>query len=287
MRNSTKAFGVFCLSSSTGLFLYWIMFLISHFMRVQRFGIDVPNINFSTGVVGAVSVALFTLGIFSVRSKTCEKLVMVRNAGGKVCSILRSEYPSANRKPEQSMFDLESAMKAPKLRLHLKTRHILGIAALTAIVSGYALIGLTMGMFSPIMAVSSQSMTPTFNYGDLIVVRGEKAENVEVGDIIAFTVPAPFDRIAASPTVHRVVEKWVENDKTYFKTKGDSNPSADSWKLPAENIVGEYAQLKVPYVGSVAIFLKTPVGLALLNLAAASGLLYGYYKKKEKNEFGR
>jgi signal peptidase len=262
------------------------MFLISNFMRVQRFGIDVPNINFSTGVIGAVSVALFTLGVISVRSKACEKLVLVRNAEGKVCSILRSEYPSTHKKAEQSVLDLKSAIEAPKLRLHLKTRHILGIAVLIAIVSGYALIGLAMGMFSPIMAVSSQSMRPTFDYGDIIVVRGEKAENVEVGDIIAFTVPPPFDRLAASPTVHRVVEKWVENDKTYFKTKGDGNPSADSWKLPAENVVGEYTQLKVPYVGSVAIFLKTPVGLALLNLAAVSGLLYSYYKKKEKNEIG-
>jgi signal peptidase len=212
---------------------------------------------------------------------------MVRNAGGKVCSILRSEYPSTNRKIEQSAFDLKSAIEAPKLRLHLKTRHILGIAVLTALVSGYALIGLAMGMFTPIMAVSSQSMQPTFNYGDLIIIKGAQAEDIGVGDIVAFNVPTPYDRLAASPTVHRVVEKWTENDKIYFKTKGDGNPSADGWKVPAENVVGEYAELKVPYMGSVAIFLRTPLGGALLALAVASVFLYSYYKKKEKSAIGR
>ena len=105
---------------------------------------------------------------------------------------------------------------------------------------------------------------------------------MKIGDIIAFRVPPPYDKIAASPTVHRVVEKWTENEKVYFRTKGDGNPSDDQWKLPAENVIGEYAQVKLPYLGFVAIFLKTPLGVSLLGLALASVFLYGYYKKKER-----
>lgn len=279
----TKAFGVFCLSSSTGLFLYWTMFLISNFLRVQRFGVEVPNINFSTGIIGGISVALFTFGVISVRAKTCKRLVLVRDAQGKVGSILNAEYASPPKKAELSTFNPGFAIKAPTLRKHLKNKHIIYAAVLTAIVTGYALTGIAMGTFSPIMAVSSLSMEPTFNYGDLIIIRGVLTENVQVGDIIAFNVPSPYDRLASSPTIHRVVERWTENEKVYFRTKGDGNPTADQWKLPAENVVGVYAQLKFPYMGSVVIFLKTPVGVSLLGLAVASVFLYGYYKKREKD----
>ena len=282
MKNMTKAFGVFCLSSSSGLFLYWTMFLISNFLRVQRFGVELPSLNFSTGIIGAVSVALFAFGIISIRSKTCRKLVLVRNAEGKVGSILNTEYTSAHKKADVTTFNLRSAIEAPKIRKHQKTTHILAIAVLSTILSSYATTALAMGTFSPTMAVSSLSMQPTFNYGDIIVVRGGQAENVEIGDIIAFRVPPPYDKIAASPTVHRVVEKWTENEKVYFRTKGDGNPSDDQWKLPAENVIGEYAQVKLPYLGFVAIFLKTPLGVSLLGLALASVFLYGYYKKKER-----
>lgn len=289
MRDTTKAFGVFCLSSSTGLFLYWTMFLVSNFLKVQRFGIEIPNVNISTGVVGAVSVALFALGIISLRSKTCKTLVLVRKPQGKVGSILRADYASTYKKAGQSGSNLKSAIEAPKPRRYLRTKHTLGFvllmnACIIAMTTGYVLTGLAMGTFSPLMVVCSQSMQPTFNYGDLIVIRGGPAENVEVGDIIAFNVPSPYDQLAASPTVHRVVEKWTENEKVYFKTKGDSNPSADSWEVPAENVVGRYTQFKIPYVGSVVIFLKTPLGVTFLISAVASVFLYSYYKKKGKNE---
>lgn len=282
MKNMTKAFGVLCLSFSSGLLLYWTMFLISNFLRVQRFGVELPSINFSTGIIGAVSVALFAFGIISVRSKTCRKLVLVRNAEGRVGSIINTEYASAHKKADVTTFNPRSAIEAPKIGKNHKTKHILAIAVLTAIVSSYAIMGLAMGTFSPIMAVSSISMQPTFNYGDLIVIRGGQAENVEIGDIIAFNAPPPYDKLAASPTVHRVVEKWTENEKVYFRTKGDANLSDDQWKLPAENVIGEYAEVKLPYLGTVAIFLKTPLGLSLLGLALASVFFYGYYKKKER-----
>src|SRR4030066_1461128 len=93
MNNSTKTFGVFCLASSIGIILYWTMFLISYFLRITRFGVEVPNINASTGIMGAVCVALFTFGIISIRLKpTKNTLVLVRNAEGKVSSILQAEH---------------------------------------------------------------------------------------------------------------------------------------------------------------------------------------------------
>jgi signal peptidase I len=287
MRDTTEAFGVFCLSSSTGLFLYWTMFLLSSFSRVQRFGLEIPNVNISTGVIGAVSVALFAFGIISLRSKNREPLMLARNSQGKVVSILRADYASTGKKAGQSGSNIRSAIKAPQQNKHLGTKPGFGLifivsGCIVALTTGCLLTGLAIGTFSPIMVVCSQSMQPTLEYGDLIVIRGGQAENVEVGDVIAFNVPSPYDQLAASPTVHRVVEKLTENGEVYFKTKGDSNPSADSWEVPTENVVGEYTQFKIPYVGSVALFFRTPLGVTFLIFAIASFFLYSYYKKRRE-----
>ncbi len=283
MRNMTKTFGVFCLSSSIGLSLYWTMFLISNFLRVQRFGVEIPNINISTALIGAVSVALFAFGIMSFKSKSTNALALVRSANGSVGSIVTVEYASRVKKAEKSTFDFKSAIETPNLPRFLRHKRVLGIIALTATISGYFSVAFAMGTFTPVMAVSSISMRPAFDYGDLIIIRGTQPPNVEVGDIIAFNVPSPFDQLAGSPTVHRVVEKWTEDGKIYFRTKGDGNTNADQWKLPAENVVGKYAEIKIPYLGSAAIFFKSPLGIAVLGLSISAVLLYGYYKKKDEN----
>src|SRR3990170_6000202 len=284
MNNSTKTFGVFCLASSIGIILYWTMFLISYFMRITRFGVEIPNINTSTGIIGAVCVALFTFGIISVRSKPCKTLVMVRNAEGKVASILQAEQGITKGKAKHISPETKSGIEAPQTAKHSKAKYALGGAALTAPILGYALIALMMGTYLPLMTVSSQSMQPTLNQGDLIVLRGEQAENIDLGDIVAFNVPSPYDKLAPSPTVHRVVEKWTENEETYFKTRGDNNNDADTWEVPEENVVGKYSQFRIPYIGFVVIFLKTPLGLALLVLTVAFAFVYDHYKKKRMNE---
>jgi signal peptidase I len=239
-----------------------------------------PNINTSTGIIGAVCVTLFTFGIISVRSKPCKTLVMVRNADGKVASILQAEHGITKGKAKQLTPETKSGIKAPQTAKHSKVKYVLGGAALTAPFLGYALIALMMGTYLPLMTISSQSMQPTLNQGDLIVLRGEQTENIDLGDIVAFDVPSPYDKLASSPTVHRVVEKWNENEETYFKTRGDNNNDVDTWKVPEENVVGKYSQFKIPYIGFILIFLKTPLGLALLVLTIAFAIVYEYYKKR-------
>jgi signal peptidase I len=245
-----------------------------------------PNTSASTAIIGAVCVALFTVGVISVRSKPTKTLVLVRNAEGKVASILPAEYSITYGKAKRANSEIKSAMamEVPRLKKRSKAKYVLGVAVLAAPVIGYALTALMMGTYSPFMAVSSQSMQPTLNYGDLIVLRGEQAKNIESGDIIAFNVPSPYDRVAASPTVHRVVEKLTENEDLYFKTRGDNNINADAWEVPAENVVGKYFQFKIPYMGFIFIFLKTPLGLASFALVITFAFVYDHYKKKGKHE---
>ncbi len=267
------------------------MVLISNFLRVTRFGVDMPNISVSTGIVGAVCVALFAFGVVSLRSKSTKTLVLVRNCEGKVGSILPAEYSVSRGKAKFTTIDPVHVADARQLKKRCKTKYVMGVAVLAAVVSGYALTSLMMGftiqevmtgVSSPLMVVSSQSIQPAINYGDLIVMKGEQARNIEVGDVIAFNVPSPYDKLAPSPTVHRVVEKLTEDEKLYFRTKGDFNNEVDTWKVPAENVVGKYAEIKIPYTGFVIMFLKSPVGLISIALMVALVFLYDYYKKKGK-----
>lgn len=316
-----------------------------------RYGLGTPEIYASTGVIGAVCVALFLVGIVSVRAKTAKALVLVRNVEGRVVSIKEAEYGHVARgktkaaipraKPIQASqarhmfsswkvkivkrainakrmlilalmrclmaevktrkFELVSLKKRQiseikvyelntcQARKHGEAKHVVGVAVLAALVLGsyasmMAAMGYTVqdavsGMYSPFMAVPSGSMQPALNYGDLIIVRREAAEGIVVGDVIVFNVPSPYDRLASSPTIHRVVEELVVDGETLFKTKGDSNPSEDPWSVSAENVIGEYAG-KVPYLGLAVLFLRGPIGLASIAALIALSFLYPYIKKK-------
>jgi len=66
----------------------------------------------------------------------------------------------------------------------------------------------------PLIPVQSNSMSPTFNTGDFILVSGIKFEDLKVGDI------AYFDP-GWTTIAHRVVS--IDTDNNTFDTKGDAN----------------------------------------------------------------
>ena len=91
-----------------------------------------------------------------------------------------------------------------------------------------------------------------FNKGDIIVLKGKKPENIEIGNVIVFWSSK------RDPIIHRVVKKWQENDLYYFQTKGDNNPgmlrtpSVDETMISQEQIVGN-AVFKIPLLGWIKI----------------------------------
>jgi len=288
-------FGIICLSSAVGLLLYWVMFMnvLPRLMRPEALTI----LPLMSGVVGAASCALIYLGISDLiasarpKPKAVETLVLRRGEGGRVVSIgwAGAEHVIRARAPAEKG---AKPVRAAQARSHSKAKYV-GVAALVALVlGGYAsmmfLMGYTLqdvasGMCTPFMAVSSQSMQPALNYGDLIIVRRETAEGIAVGDVIAFNVPSPYDRWAPSPTVHRVVEKLMVDGRTFFKTKGDNNPCEDPWIVPAENVIGKYAG-KIPYVGFIVLSLRSPLGLALAAFLIALASIYPYSRRKRGGE---
>jgi len=102
-------------------------------------------------------------------------------------------------------------------------------------------LGLALSTETPVVSVFSESMVPTLQKGDLIVVKG--SESFEVGDIIVFDVSQ-----YGYPIIHRI----IDIDSGEISTKGDHNSVKDPWKIKEENIHGK-AILKVPILGWVKI----------------------------------
>jgi len=95
-----------------------------------------------------------------------------------------------------------------------------------------------------------KSMWPTIQPGSLVIVKSHLAYNS--GEIIAFTDSAGIQ------IVHRIIEI---NDGV-FVTQGDNNSFKDS-PITYDEIVGK-AEIVIPYMGFVGLFLQTPIGLAII-----------------------
>jgi len=134
---------------------------------------------------------------------------------------------------------------------------------------------------SPLMVVSSGSMIPTLNVGDIIIVRGTDPSTITVGTIIIFH--SPYDYQTA--IVHRVIAIDDEGGQIFFQTKGDNNGVADGWKVPGANLIGVYVT-KIPYVGLLSLELRGPLGWILIVLLVflIIGMEYDESKKSQKRK---
>lgn len=128
---------------------------------------------------------------------------------------------------------------------------------------------------SPLMVVSSGSMIPTLNVGDIILVRGVNPQTVTVRTIIIFHSPNDWEM----PIVHRVVAVDNQGGSVFFETKGDNNPVQDGWRVPAANLMGVYVA-KLPYVGLLSLELRGPVGVTLIILLVALIIAIEYKESK-------
>ena len=73
--------------------------------------------------------------------------------------------------------------------------------------------------------ILGESMVPTLSPGDLFIIQPVPVEIVE-GTVIVFH--SPFGDLVA----HRVVECLTMHNTIYYVTKGDANPTSDSFLIP-------------------------------------------------------
>src|SRR5262245_6994134 len=113
----------------------------------------------------------------------------------------------------------------------------------------------TLGGPAAYLVVRGDSMLPTYETGDLLVLR--RVEGYAVGDVVAYRVPAG-ELGEGHVVVHRIVggdpaSGWV--------MEGDNNPAPDPWMPRDAEVVGT-PWLAISGVGRVVAWLHQPVILA-------------------------
>ncbi|MCY0887915.1 MAG: signal peptidase I [Alicyclobacillaceae bacterium] len=115
--------------------------------------------------------------------------------------------------------------------------------------------------------VLSGSMEPTFDTGSVIFDNPHVNINaLHKGDIITFHLPknSGFNGMTGVLVTHRIERVFHENGQIEFQTKGDANPSVDPWVVKPQNIVAQYDNFTIPYVGYYLNFIHGRWGDGLL-----------------------
>lgn len=104
--------------------------------------------------------------------------------------------------------------------------------------------------------VSSDSMSPAINKGDLVFTKEVTFEDVEVGDVLTFTKEGSEKWFS-----HRVVE--INTQEKSFRTKGDHNNVQDPGFTSFDAVVGR-VEKKIPLVGFIPLAISTTAGKIVL-----------------------
>lgn len=114
---------------------------------------------------------------------------------------------------------------------------------------------------SSFLSVKSDSMSPTFDPGDLIVIRRyNRAHIYEEGDIISFIAYA--DSGAMFINTHRVVKRELDGENVYvYTTKGDNSEQNDKKKVTSARILGRYTGKKIVGAGKIFDLIQAPRGV--------------------------
>ncbi len=137
---------------------------------------------------------------------------------------------------------------------------------------------------NPFYVVSSGSMIPVLNVGDILIVKdGNTFNSLKVGDIIVFNRPQGGDRVI----VHRILEISDRFGEKVIVTKGDANdgiiPGTD-FPIREKDYIGTVAYT-VPKIGLVLKYLNPPVNYIII--AGIIGILIYTNIKKKNDEKGK
>lgn len=107
--------------------------------------------------------------------------------------------------------------------------------------------------------VLSGSMEPGIQTGSIIAIKpGGDMTRFKKGDVIT------FKESETKLITHRVLEVKGTGENTQYITKGDNNDAADLQPVLAANVVGEYNEFTIPYIGYLLNAAQSKMGSALL-----------------------
>lgn len=108
------------------------------------------------------------------------------------------------------------------------------------------------------LTIESQSMSPTFNEGDLIISQQiDDVSTLQKGDVITFWTIIEGRKVK---NTHRIVKVNEVNGSYSFITRGDNNPIDDEIPAYQADIIGKWTNIRLTGAGTIMAFLRTKLG---------------------------
>lgn len=124
--------------------------------------------------------------------------------------------------------------------------------------------------------VDGNSMEPTFQRGDLLLIRNRSVYGI--GDAVTYR-----DADLGKYVFHRIIDLSLDR----FVLQGDNNTWIDSYQPAREDIVGKL-WVHIPKLGKAIEWLRLPVNMAIAVALLGGSLMYGMIqparKEKKKNK---
>ena len=127
--------------------------------------------------------------------------------------------------------------------------------------------------------VLTGSMEPNYNIGDLIIVKEVKENEINVGDVITYSMGNGAETIS-----HRIISITNTDGKVQYETKGDNNNSPDSDLVSYNQIQGRLV-FKISKLGLIITQFTTGTGIAIILLVVI--LSYVHTSRKEEKRIAR
>ena len=127
------------------------------------------------------------------------------------------------------------------------------------------------------MTVESDSMSPTFKKGDLILVKEiSDVNSLKVDDVITFWTIIDGKRVK---NTHRIVEVKDNDGVRSYVTRGDNNSADDDIPVSTGDIIGKWTKMRMPGFGKVLDFHRKKKGFFIcIIIPMAIFFLFELYK---------
>jgi signal peptidase len=136
--------------------------------------------------------------------------------------------------------------------------------------------------FARVDTENSNSMAPQITAGSDVLVVPEPASQVRIGQVIAFTPPAPYP---SETVIHRVVSVHHALGHTVVETRGIANRINDPWRVVLPNTAWREVGA-LPYVGLITNFARAGIVqvliLIIVGISIAVGIEHIITRRKTK-----
>lgn len=103
-----------------------------------------------------------------------------------------------------------------------------------------------------LIAIASNSMSPTYKRGDAVIYEKMNINDFEVGDVLAFQKNSIV-------ITHRITKIWKQGNQYYFTTKGDNNNTEDNFNVEEKEALGK-VRFIFKYIGYPTVIVSEYFG---------------------------